>query len=207
MWWLVAGGCAIGKLRLPLPPFVGIRHASDETGRQDGYIRENRGCGVGQGWLASASRPRGVESVDTEGSAGVLNMPNKANPSGRDCRPRLREGRLASLGTMTHVRRDAGLPNKANFPARPPAAERRGMQTNPIFRVFGLTMRVARKTKPIPRGRAGPPPREGHVRQTKPICRGRLAASLRFSQCQGCVRPVAPNKANCERAQWTLNAF
>jgi len=47
-------------------------------------------------------------------------MKNRANSATRDCFG-------ASLLAMTHVRQDAGLPNKANFQARPPRAERRGM--------------------------------------------------------------------------------
>jgi len=51
-------------------------------------------------------------------------MKNRANSAARDCFG-------ASLLAMTHVRQDAGLPNKANFQARLPRAERRGMPNEP----------------------------------------------------------------------------
>jgi len=86
--------------------------------------------------VAEAAANGRVESMGTEGRAGGANIANKANPSGRDCHPRLREGRLASLLAITHVRQEAGLPNKANFRARPAGAERREMPNKPNFARF-----------------------------------------------------------------------
>jgi len=63
--------------------------------------------------------------------------PNKANSARRDCRPRLREDRLASLGAMTRTSAGADAPNKANFG------------------VFGLKMRVGVENKANPSGRDG----------------------------------------------------
>jgi len=81
--------------------------------------------------VAEAAPGGRVESMGTARSASVGNMRNKANLSGRDCFPRLREGRLASLLAMTRVRVGLIVRNKANFEARPPGAEGREMSNEP----------------------------------------------------------------------------
>jgi len=99
--------------------------------------------------------------------------------SGRDCFPRLREGRLASLLAMTAVRLGPIVSNEPNFA------------------VSGLGTRVGWKTNPIPPGRAGPLPPAGRVRQTNPICGGgRLPIGDWRFEAEGRGKPVMSNKPN-----------